>query len=320
MSDSTHLLIPFAACSADGCREALRTLALPHLEKLLARLTATLADTGTDDTLTPPHERALARAYGLDAPDGGLPWAAWQARESGRDTAHGAGGQAWAWITPCHWRMGRDHILMLHPLALQLDAQDARTLVDAMQPYFAQDGITLEYDAPTQWLARGEAFRGLATASLDRVIGRDVNAWMARGGAARTLRRLQSEMQMLLYTHPVNEARERGGLLPVNSFWVSGTGALPPATGALPAGLRVPHYLRDAALRADWAAWADAWRLLDTGECARLLGELDAGRTVRLTLCGERSAQTFESLPKSLFRQLSSRLARTPLSTWLDPL
>ena len=320
MSDSTHLLIPFAASSSEGCREALRTLALPHLEKLLARLTATLADTGTDDTLTPPHERALARAYGLDAPDGGLPWAAWQARESGRDTAHGAGGQAWAWITPCHWRMGRDHILMLHPLALQLDAQDARTLVDAMQPYFAQDGITLEYDAPTQWLARGEAFRGLATASLDRVIGRDVNAWMARGGAARTLRRLQSEMQMLLYTHPVNEARERGGLLPVNSFWVSGTGALPPATGALPAGLRVPHYLRDAALRADWAAWADAWRLLDTGECARLLGELDAGRTVRLTLCGERSAQTFESLPKSLFRQLSSRLARTPLSTWLDPL
>jgi len=108
--------------------------------------------------------------------------------------------------------------------------------------------------------------------------------------------------------------------LPVNSFWASGTGALPQGTGALPAGLRVPHYLRDAALRADWAAWADAWRLLDAGECARLLGELDAGHRVRLTLCGERSAQTFESLPKSLFRQLSSRLARTPLSTWLDPL
>ncbi len=321
MSDSTHLLIPFAACSAEGCREALRTLALPHLQKLLARLTATRADTGTEDALTPPHERALARAYGLAAPDGALPWAAWQARESAREPAHGAaGGQAWAWITPCHWRMGRDHILMLHPLALQLDAQDSQTLLGAMQPYFAQDGITLEYDAPTLWLARGEVFRDLATASLDRVIGRDVNAWMPRGDAARTLRRLQSEMQMLLYTHPVNEARERGGLLTVNSFWASGTGALPAGTGPLPAGLRVPHYLRDAALRADWAAWADAWRLLDSGECARLLGELDAGRQVTLTLCGERSAQTFESLPQSLFRQLSSRLARTPVPTLLDPL
>lgn len=321
MSDSTHLLIPFATSSADGCREALRALALPHLEKLLARLTPTRADTGTDDTLSPPHERVLARAYGLAAPDGALPWAAWQAREAGRESADGAApGQAWAWITPCHWRMGRDHILMLHPLALQLDAQDARTLLDAMQPYFAQDGITLEYDAPTLWLARGEAFRDLATASLDRVIGRDVNAWMARGSAARTLRRLQSEMQMLLYTHAVNEERERGGLLSINSFWVSGTGALPPGTGALPAGLRVPHYLRDAALRADWAAWADAWRMIDAGECARLLGDLDSGRKVALTLCGERGAQTFESLPRSLFRQLSSRLARTPLSTPLDPL
>jgi hypothetical protein len=320
MSDSTHLLIPFAASSSDGCREALRTLALPHLEKLLARLTPTQTDTGAEDAMSPPHERALASAYGLAAPDGCLPWAAWQARESGKQDAPGADNQAWAWITPCHWRMGRDHIIMLHPQALQLDAQDAQALVGAMQPYFAQDGITLEYDAPTLWLARGELFRGLATASLDRVTGRDVNTWMARGDAARTLRRLQSEMQMLLYTHPINEERERGGLLPVNSFWASGTGALQANTGAPPAGLRVPHYLRDAALRADWAAWADAWRQLDKGECLRLLGELDNGRKVTLTLCGERSAQTFQSLPRSLFRQLSSRLARTPLSTWLDPL
>ncbi len=320
MSDSTHLLIPFATSSSEGCREALRTLALPHLEKLLARLTATQTDTGAEDALSPPHERALARAYGLAAPDGCLPWAAWQAHEMARGTDAGDPGQAWAWITPCHWRMGRDHILMLHPLTLQLDAQDARTLVDAMRPFFAQDGITLEYDAPTQWLARGELFRSLPTASLDRVVGRDVNAWMARGDAARTLRRLQAEMQMLLYTHPLNEERERGGLLPVNSFWASGTGALAPGAGALPSGLRMPHYLRDAALRGDWAAWADAWRQLDQGECLRLLGELDSGRQVTLTLCGERSAQTFQSLPRSLFRQLSSRLARTPLSTWLDPL
>jgi hypothetical protein len=63
----------------------------------------------------------------------------------------------------------------------------------------------------------------------------------------------------------------------------------------------VPHYLRDAALRADWAAWADAWRLLDNGECARLLRELDAGRPCTLTLCGERSAQTFAHCGKACF-------------------
>lgn len=322
MSDGSHLLIPFAACNADGCRDAMRTLSLPHLEKLLARLTATHTDTGADDALTPPHERALARAYGLTAADGCLPWAALQARD--RQAPQGGASQAWAWITPCHWRMGRDHTLMLHPQSLQLDAQEARQLIDAMRPFFEQDGIALDYDAPTLWLARGELFRGLPTASLDRVIGRDVNEWMTQGDTGRALRRLQSEMQMLLYTHPVNEQRERGGLLPVNSFWASGTGALPAGAAAPPPGLRVPHYLRDAALQSQdaqgWTAWADAWRTLDASACARLLADLDEGRRVTLTLCGERSAQTFESLPRSLFRQVASRLARTPLAAWLDPL
>ncbi len=318
MSDSSHLLIPFAACSSDGCREALRALSLPHLEKLLARLTPTLTDSGTDDALSPPHERALARAYGLSAPDGCLPWAALQAQAQ-LQSAREAGG-AWAWITPCHWRMGSGGTQMLHPQTLQLTAQEARTLLESMQPFFTQDGIALEYEAPTLWLARGELFRGLPTASLDRVIGRDVNAWMAQGDAARPLRRLQSEMQMLLYTHPVNEARERGGLLTVNSFWASGTGALPPDAGPAPPGLRVSHYLGEPALRGDWAAWSEAWRTLDAGPCARLLADLDGGARLLLTLCGERSAQTFESLPRSLFRQVASRLARTPLATWLDPL
>lgn len=316
MSDSAHLLIPFAACSSAPSREALRTLTLPHLEKLLSRLTATDTDSGSPEAFSPPHERALARAYGLASDDGRLPWAAWQAHAAGL----GEPGEAWAWITPCHWQLGRDHVAMRHPAALQLDGNDARLLLDAMQPFFAQDGITLSYDAPTLWLARGEAFRELATASADRVIGQPIEPWLPRGPQAGTLRRLQSEMQMLLYTHPLNEARERGGLLPVNSFWVSGSGALPGGKHTAPPGLRVPHYLRDAALQGDWSAWADAWRLLDGGECARLLGDLDAGRSVALTLCGERSSQTFASLPRSLYRQLASRLARQSVASLLEPL
>ncbi len=315
MSNSAHLLIPFARCSTPGCTEALQTLALPHLQKLLARLTPTTTDNGTAQALSPPHERALAHAYGLTAPDGQIPWAAWQARETGRDAT-----QPWAWITPCHWQLGRDHIRMLHPLALQLDAADAKALLSTMQPYFEQDGISLEYDAPTLWLARGEAFRGLATASLDRAIGQVLDPWLPRSPQAKALRRLQSEMQMLLYTHPVNEARERGGLLPVNSFWISGTGALPANAGTPPPGLQITHKLRDAALLGDWAAWADGWRLLDSGECQRLLTQLETTGTVALTLCGERSAQTFEARPRGLFARISSQIGRQPAYKLLEPL
>lgn len=301
MSDSVHLLIPFAACSAPGCREALRGLALPQLEKLLARMAPSTAQppiTGDEYTLSPPHERALAAACGLAAPDGQIPWAAWQVQQAGQDA--GADGQAWAWITPCHWRVATDHITMTHPQALQLDAQDAQALLAAMQPYFEQDGIALQYDAPTKWLAHGEVFRGLATASLDRVIGRNIDAWMPEAAQAAALRRLQNEMQMLLYTHEVNEARVRGGQMPVNSFWVSGTGALPKTPPGAPAaplapppGLQITHYLRDAALREDWSAWAAAWQELDARDGSRLVQALARGDAVTLTLCGERNAQTW---------------------------
>jgi hypothetical protein len=302
MSDGAHLLIPFASATAEGCLQALRTLGLPQLEKLLARLAPLHTDSGDEFTLSMPHERVLARECGLPGGDGRIPWAAWQVVQAGRET----GGYAWARITPCHWEVGTDRITMGHPEDLRLDAAHSHSLLAAMQPFFEEDGITLEYESPALWLARGEVFRDLATASLDRVAGRSIDEWMPHAPEARTLRRLQQEMQMLLYTHQVNEERARGGLLPVNSFWTSGTGALAAEHApAVPWGLKVAHSLRDAAVLGDWRAWAAAWQQLDAKECARLLQAVDKGEAATLTLCGERNARTWSSRPGgALLRRL----------------
>lgn len=92
----------------------------------------------------------------------------------------------------------------------------------------------LEYQQPQRWLARGALFDDLATASMDRVIGRDVRPWLPDAQQARALHRLQSEVQMLLYTHVFNDARAARGQVPINAFWVHGAGRLQPgtATGA----------------------------------------------------------------------------------------
>ncbi|MGZ5179646.1 MAG: phosphoglycerate mutase [Ramlibacter sp.] len=291
MSDGLHLLVPFATCEAPECRSALAQLPLPRLERLLARLRPGPLQEGEEQDLSMPHERALAQALGLPGADGLLPWAAWHQAQGGGDP----GPDGWAWITPCHWRLGTGHVFMHHPQDLRLDAAESQALLAAMQPYFEQDGIALRYEAPTRWVARGAMFARLPTASLDRVTGRVADPWMPRGDAARPLRRLQQEMQMLLYTHAVNEERSRGGGLPVNSFWASGSGTLPAtASPSRPAGLEVPQTLRDAALLQDWAAWAAAWRQLDA-DCERLLQAIDQGRPVTLTLCGERRARTWQS-------------------------
>ncbi|KZT15363.1 phosphoglycerate mutase [Acidovorax sp. GW101-3H11] len=298
MSDTTHLLIPGAASASEGCQQAQQGLALPHLDRLLARLSPHPAqsDDGEETSFTPPHERALARALGLPAEDGHIPWAAWHRHQQGLSTD----GEAWAFVTPCQWQVSTDHVTLRDPEQLGLDEAASRALLGIVAPWFAEDGITLHYDQPTRWLASGPLFTHLATASLERVLLRDVRAWMPDAKQARTLHRLHSEMQMLLYTHAFNDERTARGLPVVNSFWVHGAGALPQPVPAPSAPPHMPTPLRDAALREDWRAWAQAWAALDAGPVTELLRQAEAGVPVTLTLCGERNARTFHSAPRSL--------------------
>lgn len=297
--------------------------ALPHdstrnLSQLLQGMKLLHTVAGDEHTLSPPHERALARAQGLlgDAgTDGLIPWAAADAAKhlQANDKL------AWAWITPCHWAMGRGHATLSDPAALALSEDESRALLAAMQPYFETDGITLHYVTPERWLAEGELFRHLPTASLDRVLGRNVDAWLPSATHARPLRRLQNEMQMLLYTHPFNDARVRQLQLPVNSIWISGSGALP-ALLAAPHEVSATRSLAQAVFADDWAAYAQAWAQLDGGAIAQLLARQQAGEAVRLTLCGERSAQTFATSRAGLFAKISSLLAPKPLWDGLQQL
>lgn len=294
-----HLLIPFAFSSSEGCQQTLAPLKLPHLSKLLARLSPLPTDLGDEFSLSAPHERALVRAMGMGAPDGQIPWAALHA--SNTQPAQGA----WAFITPCHWQVGTTHIVMQGPDLPDFSADESHTLLTAMQPYFEEDGITLQFDQSARWLACGEALQGLATASADRVVGRNVAPWMPRGPGATRLQRLQTEMQMLLYHHPVNDARAARGVPTVNSFWLSGTGTLPPTQRQVstPAPPVVVTRLREPALRENWPAWAQAWAALDATECAALLAELKQGGDHQLTLCGERHAQTYTTTRQNFWQK-----------------
>ncbi len=296
---SAHLLVPFASASDPACRAALPDLALPQLTALLGQLTPVYTDAGDDHSLSPPHERALAQAIGLLRADGcpfgdGLiPWAATE--DAQPDTPQ-------AWFTPCHFQVGMEQVTLLPGEQLGLADEHARALFDALAPYCAEDGITLSYTSATRWHARGEPLRGIACASLDRVGGRSVEAWMTESAAnpagGRLLKRLQSEAQMLFYSHAAHDAREAARLHPVNGFWVSGAGALDRPV-ALQRSPTMPDGLRRAALQADWPAWQKAWAELDAGEIAQWRVRAGRGEPVTLTLCGERTAQRFTNAPRS---------------------
>ena len=301
MPDTPHLIIPYAAHPSDACRQALQNQRLPHLDALLQRLTLQDNTQSPDDALSAPHERAQARALGLPDGDGRTPWAAWELHQRGRtqDALH----SAWAFVTPCHWQVRTDHVTLSDPAALRLDEAASRALLEVLAPWFAQDGVTLHYDRPTRWLAQGDTLADLATASVERVLHRDVSHWLPGEHKAHPMRRLHSEMQMLLYTHPFNDARTARGLPPVNAFWVHGAGALPRPPTATHAP-QLQHELLQAALHEDWGAWGRAWAELDAGPVARLAAQAAHGSRARLTLCGERSAMTWHVGPSGLGQRI----------------
>jgi len=70
----------------------------------------------------------------------------------------------------------------------------------------------------------------LQTVPLDEARGRDIDSLLPGGDEAMRWRSTLNEIQMLLYQHPVNDAREERGAAPVNSvwFWGAGTQAAPP--------------------------------------------------------------------------------------------
>lgn len=302
-----HVLISHVAPLGPHCQDAIPKLTLPRFSELLGLLTPTPPMLGAPESLTPLPERLRAASLGLQGEDGLIPWAAIDAQHLGLTKTRGDAG--WAWVTPCHLDVQSSHVSMTDPQDLNLSATECETLRAAMQTYFAEDGIELHTLTDSTWLAFGAAFRDLPTASLERVAGSSVDAWMPQQDQAKPLRRLQNEMQMLLYTHPVNDARSARGETTVNAFWFSGTGTPVGEPGPATERLEPVDSLRAPAMADDARAWSEAWAYLDATVLADLVHRAKSGKPVKLTLCGERMAATLELQDKPWWSRIQQRFS-----------
>jgi hypothetical protein len=255
-----HWVIAYASSHSAPLQQALSTLYLPHLEKALAGMACASASDFESEIKSPllPHENAPALWH--------------QAPVWGDE----------ALITPCHWQVGMNEVLLLNPAELRLSADESQQMLATVQPYFEEDGLHLAYESPLVWRAKGLLLQDMPFASLEKVAGQQVKEWLPQGPHARTLQRLQSEMQMLLYQHPVNDLRSQQGRWTVNAFWVHRTLAqLYPSTPQ--AQIRLD--LRDAASSANAEGWRQQWQTLDAQ-----IGEALQSSTAcmaSITLCSE---------------------------------
>lgn len=318
-----HLIIPYAASHAFSGQEALTGLQLPNLQQVLALLQRQQVLQDADDTpLHMPHERLHASALGWATaesranPHTALPWAAWHLARQGQAIT-----SPQAWMTPCHWQIGMDQVVMLDPASLYLTDDESQQLLQAMQPFLQEDGLHVTWHSALLWHVQGDLLAGLACASLDRVIGQNVKSWMPDSPTARPLQRLQSEMQMLLYNHPVNDAREARRQHTVNAFWLHGAGTLPAGTRPLTSRIEMPDALRHSALRGDVAAWQQAWQTLDATAMADLLTHVKATGQGTLSLCSEHTAHTYQADPTApaTWPQRTTRLLTQQFKRLFNP-
>ncbi|WP_416547769.1 hypothetical protein ACHEXK_02585 [Limnohabitans sp. DCL3] len=302
-----HLIIPFAASHALTGPEVWVGLQLPQLQALLRRLKRqhVLQETAAT-ALHLPHERLQAQALGWSLEAATLPWAAWhQAQQGGHSPA------PQAWMTPCHWQVGMDQVVMADPAHLRLTDDESQQLLQAMQPFLQEDGLQVTWHSALRWHAQGDLLANLPTASLDRVIGHNVQDWMPQHPAARPLQRLQSEMQMLLYNHPVNDARDARRQHTVNAFWLHGAGMLPADIPAAGPTVTVSNALRASALHGDLPTWRQAWQQLDATAVAALLEHVLSTGQGQLSLCSEHTAHTYSAVPGA-WHQSITRLFKQP--------
>lgn len=322
-----HLLVPFALPPAAEAAALVAGLELPALEKLLARASLTDHHAPADPfQRTLPHERWLARSFGLPGSDDQTPLAPYMLLADGGIP----GERTWLCAQPVHIHIARDHLVLTDPSDLELAAQDAADLHAAALPLMAGEAALIAPpDArPARWYLADDALGALHTTSLMRACGHNIDIWMPTGDGARAWLKLQNEIQMTWFDHPVNARREALGLPPVNSLWLYGGGALAsaeeparhlaavrsdnPATRGLamhhgiPVGPPADDCLAPAAwpkgatlvelgelaghfIRQDWARWRDALVRLENAWFAPALAQLEQGDLTRLslTLCGD---------------------------------
>lgn len=318
MLSSSHI-VPFAAINGmqDFLQATKTTLALPALQSWLT--SQTLAPSHwlrlPEDSFSAPHELALLNtAWPSTAFNGSQDshtqappsLAAWVAAQHGHTPQ---AGQGWALMAPAHLHITTDAITLLNPAALAVSSTHNQQLRDAVLNLWAEDGLEIHLLPNGIWLAKADWLHGLALPSLDKAINRDVRAWMPNFRQTQTLQRLQTEAQMLLYNHAVNDEREAQRQPAVNALWVWGTGttpASPAAQAGAPANTIVVHdALRIAALQGDYYAWYSAWQVLDQELDKILRHASQQGQAVQLILCGDQQAVTLEFHKPSLWRRLS---------------
>ncbi len=128
---------------------------------------------------------------------------------------------------PVHLLLNKAQARLMDASALQISCDDAEQLMVTLNKLLAEDGFELHRTSSERWYMSGKDPSSLYTLPVKSIVGRNVGNFLPEGEQSASWNRLMTEVQMLLYTHPINQARTARGLLSVNALWFWGAERLP---------------------------------------------------------------------------------------------
>jgi hypothetical protein len=133
----------------------------------------------------------------------------------------------WLHLQPMHFMAGLDR---LTAVMLYGASSVARAELAELEPTIAAHLRTAEMELVTTsqgaWLAHSARTLDVQTAPPEIAAASPLEQAMPHGKDAPALRRLLTELQMLLHEHPVNVERQRRGVPEINAVWFHGSGEI----------------------------------------------------------------------------------------------
>ena len=228
-----QLIVPYLFPPARLLEAAMQDLRLPAFETLLARgrFAACAAEDVEAQVCT---ELGIPRQQDFPIAPITLQY------DSGE-----AGMHYWLRADPVHLRVMRDRIVLADSGVLGLSRPEADALAFSISAHFGA-AFSPQPLHPTRWYLRFEQTPRLRTTPISIAVGCDIDPLLPQGEDAMLFRTQLNELQMLLFEHPVNQAREARGELPVNSLWLWGGGCLPAVPKPAISKTAVTLYSNDA--------------------------------------------------------------------------
>ena len=210
------------------------TLLLPGLESASAALSdepvkgPMLAEARMSwaDDPSRPWEVSLQHALGLNAGDTVIP----MARALCLSDHMASSSMPVVCADPVHFKPDRDTASLVPGRVMSIEPGDAQALITSLNEFVREDGLEFEFHHASRWILRGVAADDLATFPPHYLAERSISPYLSTSRGDHRWQRWQTEWQMLLHSHPVNQTRMAAGKLPINSLWIWGGGALADAS------------------------------------------------------------------------------------------